>query len=136
MRGEKPNLTVIPGDRLLDECPEAPEWLSDHAKAEWDRVAPQLHDRNLLTPDALSSLENYCIAVGQVRDCEEQIKVKGMLISAKGGPKANPAVRMQAVAMREARLMATELCLTPHRQGKQGKEKGKSDDGWDSDLLG
>ena len=133
MKGKKPKLTVIHGGFVAGKCPAAPSWLSAHAKAEWKRAAPQLHSRGLLTPDTLATLESYCLAVGAVRELEEIMQRDGRVIDGEDGPKTHPAFRMQGAAMREARLLASELGLTPHRRGA-GKEKGPAD-GWDADLL-
>lgn len=125
---------MIQGGRVPGKRPAAPSWLSAHAKAEWNRAAPQLHSRGLLTPDSLATLESYCIAVGAVRELEETMQVEGRIVKGEDGPKTHPAFRMQGAAMREARLLASELGLTPHRRGG-GKEKEGAADGWDADLL-
>ncbi|MFO1099038.1 MAG: phage terminase small subunit P27 family [Xanthobacteraceae bacterium] len=136
MRGRKPNLKVIEGGAAQPQsrCPSVPTWLAPQAKAEWRRAAPELHSRNLLTPDTLATLESYCVAVGIVRESEETMRNEGRLIQTEKGQKPHPAIKIQANAMREARLLAAELGLTPHRRGVKGKPKGAGDD-WDSDLL-
>lgn len=134
MRGVKPKLVVLDGGRVPGKCPPAPAWLAKHAKAEWKRTAPQLHGRGLLSPDTLATLESYCAAVGMVRETEETMQREGRTIDTDKGPKAHPAFRIQTAAMREARLCAAELGLTPHRRGKSDA-KGPAADGWDSDLL-
>lgn len=134
MKGRKPALKLIEGGHSLAKAPSVPAWLTDHAKAEWRRVAPVLNSRGVLGADMLATLESYCIAVGQVRETEETMQREGRTVETAGqGVKAHPAFRIQAAAMREARLLAAELGLTPHRRpGETGKEKG---DGWDADLL-
>lgn len=134
MKGRKPKLAVIDGDYAPGRCPSAPTWLSSQAKAEWKRAAPQLHGRKLLSADTLATLESYCVAVGIVRECEEIMGREGRMVETEDGSKPHPAFKMQSAAMREARLLATELGLTPHRRGTKGKE-GNSSDGWDADLL-
>ena len=134
MKGRKPKLAVIDGDYAPGRCPSAPAWLSSQAKAEWKRAAPQLHGRKLLSADTLATLESYCVAVGIVRECEEIMGREGRMVETEDGSKPHPAFKMQSAAMREARLLATELALTPHRRGTKGKE-GNSSDGWDADLL-
>lgn len=134
MRGRKAALKVIEGGALPGRCPGPPAWLSEQAKAEWKRTAPELHRRRLLTAETMATMESYAVAVGQVRECEEAMAAEGRFIAGEDGPKAHPALKVQAAAMREARLLAAELALTPHRR-KQGatETEGKSD-GW-SDLL-
>jgi P27 family predicted phage terminase small subunit len=135
MKGRKPKLTVIDGGSVRGKCPSAPVWLTKQGKAEWQRAAPQLFDRKLLAPDTMATLESYCVAVGIVRECEEIMKAEGRFISTEAGPKTHPSFKMQSAAMREARLLAAELGLTPHRRGVNGKEQCKSNGGWDAELL-
>lgn len=135
MKGRKPKLAVIEGGFSSGRCPAAPTWFTPQAKAEWKRAAPQLYGRKLLSSDTLATLESYCVAVGVVRECEEIMGRDGRMIESEDGPKPHPAFKMQSAAMREARLLAAELGLTPHRRGVKSKDEGKQDDGWESDLL-
>ncbi|WP_109118645.1 phage terminase small subunit P27 family [Azospirillum sp. TSO22-1] len=116
-------------------CPSPPSWLAPHAKKEWKRAAAELHERKLLAPDTMATLESYCIAVGQVREFEETMTAEGRTVSTENGPKPHPAFRMQGNAMREARLLAAELGLTPHRRGLKGGTDEDEGDGWSADLL-
>lgn len=112
MRGDKPK-SILEGGSDLAELSRAPSWLSGEAKAEWKRVAPILTKRRILTIDNLGSLESYCIAAGQVRSYEKTIQAEGPVIQTDKGLRAHPAVRLQADAMNRARLLASELGLTP-----------------------
>jgi P27 family predicted phage terminase small subunit len=134
MRGRKPKLKVIEGGFAPGRCPPAPAWLTDQAKAEWRRSAPELHSRRLLTPDTLATLESYCIAAGTVRELEEVMGRDGRMIETEDGSKPHPAFKMQSAAMREARLLATELGFMPHRRAAKTKDEGKSDE-WPDGLL-
>lgn len=135
MRGRKPILTVINGGTVKGICPSAPDWLAPQAKAEWERSAPQLFNRNMLTPDVMATLESYCVAAGQVREMEERMREEGRMLQDDDGLRPHPALRVQSAAMREARLLATELGLTPHRKNTSGKENDPSTEKWDSELL-
>jgi len=125
----------VEAERPTKRCPAPPSWLPPHAKKEWKRAAKELHGRKLLSDDTLATLESYCVAVGQVRECEEVMTTEGRIIASEKGPKPHPAFRMQGAAMREARLLAAELGLTPHRRGVKGAGEGDEGDGWDADLL-
>lgn len=111
MRGVKPHLVV--DNSAVDKAPPAPSWLSGQAKLEWKRVVPVLVERRILTTGDLGSLENYCTAIGQIRDMEHLLQTQGHVIDIDGVPKRNPAVGIQADAMTRARLLAAELGLTP-----------------------
>ncbi|MFA5119827.1 P27 family phage terminase small subunit [Zavarzinia sp.] len=149
MKGRKGHLALVTGDASPSRCPGPPSNLNDHAKREWKRVAVILHRRRLLGVDMLATLEAYCIAVGMVRTCQDKLAAEGDFIacgpSGKTAPlfsaagvdlgtggtpeiKEHPANRLMLAAMREARLLAAELALTPHRRGKKGAEDDNDED--------
>lgn len=112
MRGRKPS--KLGKEEGLRKLPAAPSWLTAAAKAEWKRVAPALEQRAVLTVADLGSLENYCIASGQVRDCAAILAKEDMFVqSERSAPRPHPAIRVQHEAMKQARQIAAELGLTP-----------------------
>jgi P27 family predicted phage terminase small subunit len=132
MRGRKPELA---NDRnALAIIPGAPGWLSKHAKAEWRRVMPDLTKRRILTQADLGSLENYCIASGQVREMERLLAKEGHVVETARGPRAHPAFRIQSDAMTRARLLAAELGLTPVSRSRPSIHDDGGDDEHSSDL--
>jgi P27 family predicted phage terminase small subunit len=136
MKGRKPPLTVIDGGFLKGRCPSAPDWFTPQAKAEWQRSAPHLFKTGQLHPDTMATLEAYCVAAGMVRETEEIMGREGRMEATDKGQKPHAAFKMQSAAMREARLLAAELGLTPHRRRMAGENEGKStNDQWDTELL-
>lgn len=120
MRGTKPHLVI--DNSAMKRAPTPPAWLSKDAKAEWRRVVPILLERRILTTADLGSLENYCTAIGQVREMERLLQAEGHVITVyretENGPvctgsKRHPAVGIQSDAMTRSRLLAAELGLTP-----------------------
>lgn len=111
MRGVKPRLVI--DDSAILEAPSPPDWLSPEARQEWERVVPLLVDRGFLTVVELGSLENYCVAIGVVRAMEVRLQRDGHVIEVDGKLKRHPGIGIQADAMTRARLLATELGLTP-----------------------
>ncbi|MDQ7775536.1 MAG: phage terminase small subunit P27 family [Paracoccus aminovorans] len=91
----------------IAEVSDAPEWLAEEARKEWDRVMPILTERRILTDADLGGLENYCICIGRVRDTEALIQAEAdaeMMLK---------LIRVQDKAMASARQLAAELGLTP-----------------------
>jgi P27 family predicted phage terminase small subunit len=116
MKGTKPKL-VIDNDAVTG-APAAPGWLSSHAKAEWRRVMPGLVKRRILTKADLGSLENYCIAIGRVRQLEAMLQEE-----------FDPALfRAQDKAMTTARQLAAELGLTPVSRSRPAVREADDDD--------
>lgn len=104
MKGTKPSMRQA--EKPLPAV-EAPEWLAEDARREWDRVMPVLTERRILTDADLGGLENYCICIGRVRETEA-------LIQAGQEPEVMlKLARLQDKAMASARQLAAELGLTP-----------------------
>ena len=97
----------------ITRTPRAPAWLTKDAKGEWRRIMPLLIERKILTEADMGSVENYCVAIGQVREMQAMISKEGPVVTTTRGPRAHPAVKIQSDAMTRARLLAAELGLTP-----------------------
>ena len=128
MRGTKPAMQTE--KQALPEV-TAPDWLSADAQAEWQRVMPVLAERRILTAADLGGLENYCIAIGTVREMERHLQRYGHVIEAEGAFKRNPAVGIQSDAMTRARLLAAELGLTPVSRSRPAMRDDDPEDGDD-----
>lgn len=127
MRGTKPHLVV--SNDAVTKVPAPPSWLSLDAKKEWRRVLPILAQRRILTTADLGSLENYCVAIGTVREMERQLQRDGHVIYVDGVLKRHPGVGIQSDAMTRARLLAAELGLTPVSRSRPAiREDGDDDD--------
>lgn len=126
MRGTKPTLVVDNGTVLKDI--KAPSWMSKDAKAEWRRVFPTLRKRRILTTADLGSLENYCLALGTVREMERTLQTDGHVFSGESGPKRHPAVAIQSDAMTRALRLASELGLTPVSRSRPAVRKDDDED--------
>lgn len=88
-----------------------------------------------LTDDALATLESYCRAVGLARAYNALMDEEGHVLKGERGAQSHPAFKMLMGVMREIRLLAAELGLTPHRRAGRENEGAKPDAGWDPDLL-
>lgn len=135
MRGTKPHVK-IERDALEDMPP--PAWLTEDAQGEWRRIVPILAQRRILTEADLGSVENYCIAMGQVREMQRDIAKHGAVARVytldKDGTahvtamRKNPAVSIQSDAMTRARLLAAELGCTPVSRSRPTIEDNDGDD--------
>lgn len=132
MKGTKPQL-VVDNDPVRTS-PRAPAWLSDEAKAEWRRVCPVLVARRILTVGDLGSLENYCVAMGTVREMERTLQDEGHFVQTAHGPKKHPAAGIQADFLNKARLLAAELGLTPVSRSRPAVRSDAEDE--DASDLG
>lgn len=121
MKGRKPNL-VLADKSGIEEPTPAPEWLSEDAQREWDRVMPLLTERRILTDADLGVLENYCVCIGRVRETE-------ITIRAANDPELKlKFIRAQDKAMASARLHAAELGLTPVSRSRPAIREDSDDE--------
>lgn len=135
MRGTKPHIR-IERDALEDMPP--PSWLSEDAQGEWRRILPILAQRRILTEADLGTFENYCMAMGQVREMQRDIVKHGAVarvykLDKEGvahviGMRKNPAVAIQSDAMTRARLLAAELGCMPVSRSRPTIEDSDGDD--------
>jgi P27 family predicted phage terminase small subunit len=126
MRGTKPHLSA---DANAVTSLPAPDWFTDFARGEWDRVMPILTERRILTDADIGGLENYCIAIGTVREMEAHLQEHGhVLVDIEGKMKRNPAVGIQSDAMTRSRLLAAELGLTPVSRSRPAIRDEEDDD--------
>jgi P27 family predicted phage terminase small subunit len=124
VRGVKPPLNADAD--ALAKSPPAPSYLSPQGKAEWKRIMPQLIARQIITRADLAGVENYCIAVGTVRQIAEQFTAAGGVIDVK-------LFGVQNRATQTARQLAAEYGLTPTSRARIGQSP--SDDDSDNPLA-
>ncbi|PRA89070.1 phage terminase small subunit P27 family [Ochrobactrum sp. MYb29] len=117
LRGIKPPIKADAG--ALTKTPPAPAYLSKEAKAEWKRVMPQLIERRIITRGDLAGIENYCVAIGRVREIETAFSAQ---------PLDKVLFGMQNRAMQTARQLAAEYGLTPTSRARVGGDMPDDDD--------
>ena len=127
-------------DTLVLDSPW-PTWRV-HRGPEWSRVVPVLANRKILTEADVGSIENYCIAIGTVREMEREIRRLGHVQKVykvdKDGEsclvsmRRNPAVGILNDAMKTARLYAAELGATPVSRSRPTVDEDDDED----DLFG
>lgn len=137
MRGAKPKLVVDNG--AVRKNAPAPSWMGAEAKREWRRVMPMLVERRILTTADLGALENYCIHIGTIRQMDRHLEEHGAIFEAfkenedgdtvSLGMKRNPAVGIRSDSTTHARLLASELGLTPTSRSRPSiRDEGDEDD--------
>ena len=128
-RGPAPtptNLRVLKGDRPYrinqaeprprDLPPVPPDWLTPGARAEWDRVAPDLAAMGTAKAVDASALAAYCEAVALLARLVGLVERDGPIVAGRDGdpgPRKNPAVPLVRDAMASVRLLAREFGFTP-----------------------
>lgn len=106
LKGESP--------RPANGAPTCPSWLSDDAKQEWQRVAPELTRLGLLTNLDRAHLAGYCTSCVWWRRVQEVLSTQGSVyVTVKGKIEARPEVAIAKIAGEQMNAFAAELGLTP-----------------------
>ena len=99
--------------------PSAPAHLSNDAKVEWRRVAPELYRGGLLTIIDRSILAAYCQSYGRWRVAETVLAGEDLLVTTThGNIIPNPLLGIANKAMADAARYAAELGMTPSSRSR------------------
>lgn len=111
--------------------PQAPEWLPAEARAEWERVVPELQRLELLKPIDGSSLTAYCLAWHRLVTATAIVEREGMVLQddRQGRAQRHPALLTAEAASKELRAWCGEFGLTPSAEARLGAAKDKGDEG-------
>lgn len=118
-----------PGFRRLP--PEAPEWLPAEARAEWERVVPELQRLQLLKPVDRAALTAYCLTWDRLVRAQRELEADGGSVLGENsqGRVRHPAVAVVEAASKELRSWAAEFGLSPSSEAKlTSPEAGDGDD--------
>lgn len=126
-RGPRPTpteLRVVRGDRpdrINHDTPTPPssdvirpDWLSDQAAEVWDRLAPDLQRKGLLTSWDVDSFAVLCDAIVQYRAASKLVTQAGVMIKGrKDAVVKNPAMQLVRDSSQTIRAFAQEFGMTP-----------------------
>lgn len=128
MRGRKPKPTAIkllegnPGKRAIrgdeprppDGLPTCPAHLTPTAKAEWKRLAGNLHAMGVLTQVDRAAMAAYCQAWGRWVEAERKLAETPMLLKTPAGYiQPSPWLAISAKQQELMLKFAAEFGLTP-----------------------
>lgn len=119
---------VAPPPKFRRVAPEAPEWLSPEAKAEWDRVIPELMRLELVKAEDRAALAAYCETWATFKDAVETVQREGLTIEAKQGTLAHPAVAIARNTGKELRAWANQFGLTPSAENALAVKEAGGDE--------
>lgn len=127
--GGRPVKTV---PEFARSAPDAPMWLPQEARDEWNRVVPELDRLGLLKSIDRSSLTSYCLVWHRLVEASRTIQREGMIVEEEmtlGRSKLyrHPALLTAEAASKELRAWATEFGLTPSSEQRLGSTKGADD---------
>jgi P27 family predicted phage terminase small subunit len=110
--GKRPLNHLEPKPRLA--IPTCPAHLQPTAKAEWKRLAQQLHHLGVLTELDRSVLAAYCQAYGRWVDAERRLKETPPLLKTPAGyVQPSPWLAISNKSVELMHKFATELGLSP-----------------------
>lgn len=132
-RGRPKGSTKLPAG-----MPECPEHLSESAKREWFRIAPDLHAAGVLTRLDRAALAGYCAAFARWHEAEDQLAASGGLVvkAPSGYPMQNPYLAISNRALEDIRKFAAEFGMTPASRTRVRPDDTPPDDPADDFFTG
>lgn len=129
-----------PDFELVTKMPPPPGFLDAVGVMEWDRVGPELIEKQLLTVADMAAFTLYCLSVSRVVECEKQLSKSGLTITTpQGFIQAHPLISIGRQAGVEVRKFCQEFGLTPSARTRvkvpPKAPAAKPDDPW-SQLAG
>lgn len=127
--------------------PDAPGWLPDEARAEWERVVPELARLDLIKPVDRAALTSYVLTWQRLVDAQKladtfhnviQSSVAGEPIVFEGygllatnsqGVVRAPWIAIMEAASKELRSWASEFGFTPAAESKLKAQEAGDDEG-------
>ena len=119
---------VKPAPGFVRLPPEAPDFLPAEARAEWDRVVPELQRLQILKPLDRAALTAYCLIWQRLVDAQADIAAGKLTTRGSQGQLVeHPSVKVALAASKELRAWCSEFGLTPSSESRLSA--GKGDDG-------
>lgn len=115
--------------------PVMPIWLPPEARAEWNRVVPELTRLGLLKLIDGAALTAYCMTWQRFVEASAIVAREGMVIQddKQGRAQRHPALLTAEAASKELRAWCTQFGMTP--SAEQRVASGKVDDGQDDNPF-
>ncbi|MFD8494253.1 phage terminase small subunit P27 family [Amycolatopsis sp. NPDC059657] len=135
--GKPTALRILHGDRAdrindTEPVPPAsditcPDWASDAARGVWERLAPALQQRGVLTAWDTDAFLVLCEALGRYKSATQLVNGSALLVQGGSGLMKNPALQVQAEAERTFLTYAARFGLTPSDRQSIKVEVGDGD---------
>ena len=121
-RRERPQTSSVTSSAAQTKprpCPRCPAQLSDGAKAEWKRVAPELHRTGRLTALDVAALALYCQSYADYIESRDVVAREGLSITnARGAIVKHPLLSAARAFRQDAVVFGREFGLTPLSRGR------------------
>lgn len=93
--------------------PQAPEWLGEIARAEWERIVPMLEASKVMSPRHQQTLAAYCDSFADMVLADQELRANGpTLMDDKGRVSNHPAWMRKRDARTSMLRFAAEFGLT------------------------
>ena len=118
--------------------PEAPAWLCEIGRGEWDRIVPMLEASQVMSPRHQMTLAAYCDAFADMVQADQELRQNGATyMDNKGKVSNHPAWTRKRDARMHMLKFATEFGLTASALSRvSAVEKAKASDDKSAILFG
>ena len=137
MRGSRVRGPHKTGIDAPSGVPAAPAWLSDIARAEWERIVPMLEASKVMSPRHQQTLAAYCDSFADMVQADTELKANGTTImDDKGRVSNHPAWNRKRDARNQMLKFAAEFGLTASALSRvSAVDQGPQEDDRDAKMF-
>ncbi|GII88264.1 hypothetical protein Ssi03_62540 [Sphaerisporangium siamense] len=112
--------SVKPSPGFVRLPPDAPDWLPEEARAEWERVVPELARLQLTKPVDRAALTAYVLTWDRLVRAQKEMLADGGSVLGRNsqGRVRHPAVAVIEAASKELRSWCAEFGFTPSAENR------------------
>lgn len=121
-------LEVFPPVRGDDGLQQVNKRCREIARREWRRVVPVLKYTAGLAEVDVTLLQDYCVCVARIDQCERELSRRGLLMEGERGWQKNGATTVVGQYRQQLKAYIGELGLSPSARGRMTPPKGDDDE--------
>lgn len=114
--------------RLAVDAARGVKRARDRAKAEWTRIVPLLAKTAGLSDVDRLVVQDYCVTVARLEECERRISLDGLVVMGQRGTCRHPLTSVAAQYRTQLKTYIGELGLSPSARGRLDPPVGDDDD--------
>jgi len=118
------------------KIPYKPEWLSEEASREWERIVPELSRLGLLTIIDGAALVGYCQSWARYVEAEKKVTEQGLTLKTRSGYKQIiPEVSIAQKYLQICKSFLVEFGLTPSSRSRISVSEIEEEDDPIAEIL-
>lgn len=114
--------------------PKMPAGLPRDVQKLWKEISPMLEELEILSSVDAAALADFCVCLARLRQCEEDISARGILVDGERGKVKNPSCQLARQYRTAVLAWAAQFCMTPVARARMNVKQEKREESLE-DIL-